>query len=43
MTGRGTMTDLIEHADTEPADSADKVTEGAPGGPAAPERCLVAP
>ena len=36
--GRGTMTDLIEHADTEPADSADRVTEGARGGPVAPKR-----
>src|SRR5580700_5618733 len=40
--GRGTMTDLIEHADTEPADGADTVTEGAPGGPVAPKRRGVA-
>ena len=32
------MTDLIEHADTEPGDGADRVTEGARGGPVAPER-----
>jgi hypothetical protein len=32
------MTDLIEHADTEPADGADRVTDGAPGGPAGPGR-----
>ncbi|MGH2851848.1 MAG: hypothetical protein ACRDLP_14680, partial [Solirubrobacteraceae bacterium] len=31
------MTDLIEHADTEPGDSSDKVTEGAQGGSAAPK------
>ena len=32
------MTDLIEHADTEPSDSADKETEGATGGPISPKR-----
>jgi hypothetical protein len=32
------MTDLIEHPDTEPADSADRVTEGARGGPVVPKR-----
>ena len=32
------MTDLIEHADTEPADSAERVPEGARGGPVAPKR-----
>ena len=30
------MTDLIEHADTEPADGADRATEGARAGPVAP-------
>jgi hypothetical protein len=34
------MTDLIEHGDTEPADSADRVTEGARGGHAAKRRGL---
>ncbi len=32
------MTDLIEHADSEPADSEDRVTEGARGGPDGPQR-----
>ena len=32
------MTDLIEHADTEPADSGDGATEGARGGCVAPKR-----
>src|SRR5580658_326352 len=34
------MTDLIEHADTKPADGADRVTEGAQGGPAPKRRGL---
>ena len=36
------MTDLIEHADTEPVDSTDTATEGSPGGPAAPRPRRVA-
>ena len=32
------MTDLIEHADTEPADEADRTTEGARGGSEVPKR-----
>ena len=32
------MTDLIEQPDTEPADGADRVTEGARGGPVSPKR-----
>jgi hypothetical protein len=33
------MTDRNGHADTEPADSAGRVTEGARSGAAAPKRC----